>query len=411
MKEVAKRYAELLDAADKESSQLAAAGGAGATPAGTGTGTEDAARDEIRRILHGPDAPPDVPAQMDWGFLSLLLDRASQGEFQQLLGALESWLMHGPGAPPRAMALEDLPVPHEPRVFLRGNPSRPGETVPRRFLAALDPTAQPFREGSGRLELARAILGPGGPLAARVIANRVWLHHFGAGLVATPSDFGTRCEPPSHPELLEWLADELVRSHWSLKHLHRLIAGSATYRQSSVAVSPRALAADPENRLLGRGSRRRHDFETLRDALLCVAGALDLQVGGPAVDLAAPRRTVYTFRDRLDVPPVMTTFDVPSPSTSCPQRPATTVAPQALYLMNNGFVAGCAAALAHWPEILAAGTARDRVEVLCRLLFGRPATEGDQRRAAAFLGESPGAEAWERYVHALLMTNELVFID
>ena len=349
--------------------------------------------------------------------------------------------MHGPGAPPRVMALEDAPVPLEPHIFQRGNPNRLGEAVSRRFLTVLDGivldktvldnnslnntalnstalnktalhnTAQAFRHGSGRLELAQAIVGPGGPLAARVLANRVWQHHFGVGLVATPSDFGRRCEPPSHPELLEWLADELVQSGWSLKHLHRLILNSATYQQSSVAVSPHSRQVDPENRMLGYGNRRRHDFETLRDALLWVSGQIDLSLGGPAVALAVSRRTIYTFRDRLDVPPVMTTFDVPSPSTSCPQRPSTTVAPQALYLMNNSFVELCAAALLRRREIVEVVETKDRVEALCRLLFARAATETDRRRAEDFLGSAPDQRAWEQYAHALLMTNEFVFID
>ena len=407
MKDVARRYADILESIEKEHESVAQAAGASG-----GGASIDPALEELYRVLHGPDAPSDVPAQLDWGFLSLLPDRASQGEFQKLLTGLEGWLMNGPGAPPRAMVLQDLPVPHEPRVFQRGNPGRPGEPVARRFLSAIDRTGRAFEHGSGRLELARAIVDPGNPLTARVLVNRIWLYCFGNGLVLTPSDFGKRSEPPSHPELLDWLADELVRSGWSVKHILRIILGSATYRQSSsLTIAGGTSSVDPENRLVNHANRRRHDFETLRDSLLFVSGTLDDKLGGPPTSLASQRRTLYAFIDRLDVPPVMTTFDVPSPSTSCPQRPSTTVAPQALYLMNNSFVETCAAAILRRSEITSASGPQARVEALYSLLFGRSPTTVDQRRAAEFLGAEPGAKAWESYVHALLMTNEFVFVD
>src|SRR5207249_1568486 len=134
------------------------------------------------------------------------------------------WRANGAAAPPRAMVLQDAAVAYEPRVFGRGNPNNPGEAVPRQFLEVLaGKDRRPFRDGSGRLELARAVTDPRNPLTARVLVNRVWMHHFGAGLVRTPSDFGLRSEPPSHPELLDHLATRFRESGWSIKQLHRLI--------------------------------------------------------------------------------------------------------------------------------------------------------------------------------------------
>ncbi|MSU34701.1 MAG: DUF1549 domain-containing protein [Pedosphaera sp.] len=434
MKDVAERYASVLRAVDKQSRESL-------PPAGLNSGPAvqhlpDADDDDLLRVLYGPEAPPDVPAQMDWGFLSLLPDRASQGEFQKLLKALEQWLMHGPEAPARAMVLRDLPVAYEPRIFQRGNPSRLGASVPRRFLQLIEPTGRPFSRGSGRLELAQAIVDPKNPLTARVLVNRVWLHHFGAGLVTTPSDLGRRSDPPSHPELLDWLADEFIRSGWRVKHLHRLIMNSAVYQQacqspvaqnrspmeqkaatlnnqhpSSNTNRSRPAAMDPENRLLSHMSRRRHDFETQRDAILTVAGQLDPTPGGSPVEYATPRRTLYTFVNRMDVPPVRTTFDFPSPSASCPQRLETTVAPQALYLMNNEFVADCAAAVLRRPDVAGLQSTAAKIDRLHSLLFSRPPAKLEQGSAERFLGDSPSEKAWQQYAHALMMANEFSFVD
>jgi len=396
MKEVAERYGKMFAAVELEFKANAA------------TKFEL----DIYRVLHGPDAPPDIPAQLDWGFISLLPDRASQGEFQKLITDLEQWLMRGPEAPPRAMVLQDLPVPYEPRIFVRGNPNRPGSAVPRRFLALLDPTEKPFREGSGRRELAEAITDPKNPLTARVFVNRVWLHHFGAGLVTTPSDFGLRGEPPSHPELLDWLADAFMRGGWKVKELHRLIMNSAVYQQSSAIGKPSlAQQADPENRLLWRMNPRRHDFETLRDSLLAVSGRIELKGGGPPVTSSSPRRTIYNFVDRLDLPPVFSTFDFPTPSVSCPQRAQTTVAPQALYLMNNEFVAESAFATLRREDVVSCDSTSTKVERLYRILLGRDPVDKDLKRANSFLGSSPDEKTWQQFIHALLLTNEFAFVD
>ncbi len=396
MQEVAGRYGQMFT--NSELSFVAA--------------TATKADKELREVLHGADAPPNIPAQTDWGFLSLLPDRASQGEFQKLVTDLEQWLMRGPEAPPRAMVLQDLPVPFEPRIFARGNPNRATVQVTRRFLSILDPHEKPFRQGSGRGELAAAITDAKNPLTARVFVNRVWLHHFGAGMVTTPSDFGLRGERPSHPELLDWLAGEFVRGGWRVKELHRLIMNSAVYQQVSVNMGEsRAQQVDPENRLLWRMNPRRHDFETLRDALLAVSGRLDAKSGGPPVSSSTPRRTIYTFVDRLDLPPVFSTFDFPSPSASCPQRAQTTVAPQALYLMNNEFASESAAATLRRNDIARCESLEQKIGRLYQVMLGREVVERDLRRAREFLGMNSDEKAWRQFVQALLLTNEFAFVD
>src|SRR5262249_42692822 len=182
----------------------------------------DAAEEELRQVFHGPGAAPNVPRSL-FGELALLPDRPSQAELQKFRKAVEQWRATGPGAPPRAMVLGDARTPVEPRVFLRGSPNNLGEAVPRRFLEVLaGKERRPFRDGSGRLELARAIADRNNPLTARVFVNRIWIHHFGTGLVRTPSDFGLRSEPPTHPELLDDLATAFMENGWAVQKLHRL---------------------------------------------------------------------------------------------------------------------------------------------------------------------------------------------
>ena len=323
-----------------------------------------------------------------------------------------------PAAPPRGMVLVDLPQPVTPRVFVRGNARNPGPEVPRQFLGVLaGEKREPFQHGSGRLELARAIASPDNPLTARVLVNRVWLHHFGAGLVRTPSDFGLRSEPPSHPELLDWLAARFVADGWSIKKLHRLIMLSSTYRQASDG-NPAYARTDPDNLLLGRMNRRRLDFEALRDSLLFVAGQLDPTMGGQAVDLVKPplsrRRTVYGFIDRQNLPGMYRTFDFASPDTHSPQRYVTTVPQQALFLMNSPFVLEQARALVARPDVQARTDPAERIGHLYRLLFGRPATPDEVAAARGFLAsaaDQAGLTPWEKYAQVLLLTNEFAFVD
>jgi hypothetical protein len=397
--EAAQRYAELVNTNE--------------SLAQTGQGL-DAPRQELREVVRGADAPANV-AMSTFSELELLPDRPAQGRLQELRKAVEQWRASGPGAPPRANTLVDAAQPYQPHVFLRGNPTNLGAAVPRQFVGFLaGPQRQPFTNGSGRRELAEAIASRSNPLTARVLVNRVWMHHFGSPLVGTPGDFGLRSEPPTHPELLDWLATWFMDNGWSVKKLHRLLLSSHTYQQAS-ADRPEARKVDPENALLWRVNRRRLDFEAMRDGLLAVSGGLDRSIGGPPVrDIAsagATRRTLYGYIDRLNMPGLYRTFDFPSPDATSPRRDSTTVAPQALFLMNHPFVLTAARRLLARPEVARDKDTMAKVEHLYRLLFVRPPTVQETTLAREYLSEKATAAEWERYVQALLLTNEFVFVD
>ncbi|MGI8785863.1 MAG: PSD1 and planctomycete cytochrome C domain-containing protein [Acidobacteriota bacterium] len=343
----------------------------------------DMSHEALRLALRAPDAPPNVPRSE----VEKIFNRADRDKLTRLRKKVDQLAVFHPGAPPRAMALEDIPTPETARVFVRGNPKNPGPEVPRQFLALLSGhDRRPFQDGSGRLELARAIASPDNPLTARVAVNRVWLHHFGAGLVRTPSDFGTRSDPPSHPELLDYLARQFVAEGWSIKTLHRSILLSSTYQQSS-QVSAEALRLDPENVLLSRMNRRRLDFEAMRDSLLFVSGQLDATTGGRAVDLFAQpytgRRTIYGFIDRLNLPGLFRIFDFANPDLHSPQRHSTTVPQQALFQMNSPFFIEQAAHLV--AKLPAAGDVTARIQRLYQLLYGRAATAKEAELGTRFL--------------------------
>jgi hypothetical protein len=348
--------------------------------------------------------------------LELLPDRASQARLQELEKAVETWLVSGPAAPARAMALKDASTSVSPRIFLRGNPNNPGPVVARRFLSALSrPGSKDFSNGSGRLEMALAIASADNPLTARVLVNRVWMHHVGAPIVATPGDFGLRSEPPTNPNLLDHLAYELTHADaWSLKALHRGIMCSATYRQSS-ADRPAPRVIDPENTLLWRMNRRRLDFESLRDAALAVSGRLDRSIGGPPfADASTPprgpaRRTIYAKIDRLNLPGLFRTFDFPDPNATSPKRDATTIPSQALFLMNHPFTLAAAQAMMTRPELTAASCQSTRTDAMYLLSFGRVPTA--EERALVHTFTSDPTEGWDRFAQILLMSNEFAFVD
>jgi hypothetical protein len=374
MVEVAERYGKLLAGVDQawRRAQAAAGSNAAAAPKTLSHPDEEA----LRQVLYGPGSPAAVPngaiIDMEWFF-----DEPSRVELARLQADIERWMLNAPGAPPHAVILADRPEPKNARIFLRGNPANPGEEVPRRFLEVLShPGQERFTQGSGRLELARAIASRDNPLTARVLVNRVWLHHFGAGLVRTPSDFGTRAETPSHPELLDWLAGKFMDDGWSIKRLHRLILLSAAYQQRSGA-GPATAAADPSNRLLGRMNEGRLDFEAMRDSLLATSGELDVRAGGPAVELFAAqprqRRSIYGYIDRQFVPGILRLFDFANPDLHIPQRSETTVPQQALFFMNSPFVLDRARALAARASAGRAA-APDRVRELYRTAFQREPT-------------------------------------
>ena len=305
-----------------------------------------------------------------------------------------------PGSPPRAHVLRDKPQPVKPHVFLRGNPSRPGEVVDRRFPSFLGGDAAPFKQGSGRLELAKAITAPANPLTARVIANRVWLHHFGTGFTPTPGDFGTRSETPVHGALLDWLAVNFTEQGWSLKKLHRTILLSSTWMQDSVHPSQIAFAnpqsairnpqsVDPENRLLWRQNRQRLEWEAMHDALLAAAGNLDETIGGRPVKLFTEpypkRRAVYAYIDRQNLPGTLRTFDFASPDLMNPQRSTTSVPQQALYMMNSPFVIAQAEALTETPDFASTSPEERHVQMLYQRILSRKATPSEVKTAIEYV--------------------------
>jgi hypothetical protein len=304
-------------------------------------------------------------------------------------------------------------------LHVRGSYERLGPRVPRRFPRALAGSDQsPITSGSGRAELGRWLGSADNPLAARVMVNRIWQHHFGEGIVRTPSNFGVRGSLPSHPELLDELALAFMESGWSIKAMHRTIMRTRAYQQSSRPTQA-SLAADPENRIFGRMNRRRLDAEELHDSLLALSGRLEERPGGPAEsDLGRRRRLVYLKTSRSGRSGFGSIFDLADPSLHVEARTNSTVAPQALFLMNHPFVQEQARGLAERVEIARYDDPDQRITALYRLIFGRPAIEPERAVAREFVAaaqktpatkNSPGA--WERYAQALLLTNEFLYVD
>ena len=354
--------------------------------------------EKIRQAIYGADSPLRLKAEACMSASRL------QGKGRVKLANLENAIKQvdatHPGAPPRSFVLVDRAKPVEPFVFLRGERQRRGPRVSRHFLTVLGGgDDQPFVDGSGRRELAEAIADSQNPLTARVFVNRVWTHHFGRGLVATPSDFGLRSEPPSHPELLDWLAATFMERGWSVKELHRLVVNSRAYRLASPGPADAELVAalaeaDPDNRLLCRANRRRLDFESMRDAMLLAAGRLDDAIGGRPVDLSAEpysnRRTIYGFIDRLNLDPMYTTFDFASPDVTAAERPTTTVPQQALFGMNHPFVLEQARAIAARGLVEAAeGEDVAVAEAIYHAVYGRPALPAEVKTAVAYVRSLP----------------------
>ena len=345
MSEVVQRYGDLLRTVDTEWQALQQQAQSAGQPAPVQL--PDASSEALRQVLYSPSGPcyvPDEPVMStEYDF-----DTGTCNELWKQQVELERMILQATTQPRFAVVLRDRAVPVEPRIFLRGDPARRGDPVPRQFLSLLsNPDRRPFTQGSGRLELAQAIIDPANPLTARVIVNRVWAQHFGAGLVATPGDFGLRSEAPSHPELLDWLATWFVREGWSLRKLHRLLLTSAAYRQNSTGpedpqLLQTVLSRDPANRLLWRMNSHRLSFEEMRDSMLTASGQLDSTPVGRARDLFKtpyPRhRTIYGLVDRQFLPGTLRIFDFANPDLHIPQRSETTVPQQALFLMNHPLV-------------------------------------------------------------------------
>ena len=322
---------------------------------------------------------------------------------------------------------------HDVKVHIRGRYDRLGDLVPRHFPSIITGDVPPPKlQGSGRLELAQWIASPSHPLTGRVIVNRVWQHHFGEGIVRTPSNFGLLGERPSHPELLDWLASAFVAPvgaespyacGWSMKRLHRLMMLSSAYQQSSDPLPP-TLKTDPDNRLFGHMNRHRLEAEALRDNVLAVSGRLDTTMGGVATrDFTSGRRGLYLMTVRSDRSGYGPLFDAADSGVSVERRTVSTVAPQALFLLNNPF-------LLDQTHLLAQRLARSepqnaaRIQAAYRLLYSRPATPQEIEIGLAFLAraakETLGTaktptdgdlRPWEEYCQLLLCANEFLYID
>jgi Protein of unknown function (DUF1553) len=331
-------------------------------------------------------------------------------------------------------ALKEAPKPVNLRVHIRGNPETLGDEAPRHFLSILGGEGTLFTNGSGRLELAEAIANTKNPLTARVMVNRVWQHHFGKGLVRTPSNFGALGERPTHPELFDYLAQRFIQSGWSIKALHRQILLSAAYQQSS-RFDAHNHDLDPDNRLLWRMNRRRLEVEAWRDAMLAVAKKLDTTIGGPSIELATPdnrRRTLYAYVSRHELNSLLRLFDFPDPNITNDERTVTTVPLQQLFVLNSEFMVRNAKALAarlaaHFPPTYAAeegdrvdGTRPEeedatRISQAFLLLYGRPVTDRELQLGLTFLAadsaDSHALTRWEQYAQVLLSASEFLYVD
>jgi hypothetical protein len=304
---------------------------------------------------------------------------------------------------------KDVPKPVNMKIAIRGDMQNPGEEAPRRFLQILSAgEPSPFTSGSGRLDLAEAIASPKNPLTARVMVNRIWKHHFGEGIVRSASNFGQLGDRPTHPELLDYLASRFIDSGWSVKAMHREMLLSAAYQMTSDETNS---VKDPENKLLSHANvRERMDAESLRDALLSVAGTLDAKPGGAPkpLDDQFVRRSIYATVSRTSTDRTMTVFDFPDPSTTSEQR-LTTVGPmQRLFFMNSGFVTQQSKSLA---ARLAKEAADDRKRIAraYEILYARPVTEEEIKLGLAFVQGKP--EKWPQYTQVLLGAAEFSAIQ
>ena len=386
-----------------------------------------------------------------------VLDLAAEAErdkMQRILGDIETWRGYR-SEPQQIQALWDGEGRPLIRLLQRGSVESPGPRVRPGFLAVLcaagenclaDPSPTRMGETSGlRLALAEWLVDPRHPLTARVIVNRIWQHHFGEGIVSTADDFGRNGAPPSNQALLDWLAVDFVRHGWKAKRLHKLIMTSSVYRQSSRrGDNPRsgqAAVRDPDNRLLWRMPLRRLDAEALRDSILSVAGRLDTSLGGPPVELesrpdglqvatgqGAVRRSIYLLARRTWPSTFLGAFDFPSIDTTCIRRVPSATPLQSLTLMNSEFALENAAAAARVISRMAADSPAERPAALAesayRLILGRRPTAEESRLARDQLdaqrqlharANSVASEALEKAVerlaHALISSNEFLYVD
>lgn len=316
------------------------------------------------------------------------------------------------------MSLQEYQQTDDFYVFKRGSPVNRGETVEAHFLTALTP-AEPkaFSDGKRRLGLARSIVDPDNPLTRRVFVNWVWRNHIGKGLVRTPDNFGTRGQPPTHPELLDYLATTFAEDGWSLKKLHRRIMLSAAYQQGAVE-NKTARMTDPDNKLLWRMPRRRLKLEAMRDSMLAVSGELNSAQGGRPFDYLSnpvvPRRSVYAFVNRDIVHNLASTFDSANPNACTAKRPDTNVPQQTLFALNSDFIQDRAVKLAAHPEVSSAESDEERVKRLYQRALARQPDDRELEIALNYVrntNETTKTNPWQRLAHVLLASNEFVFVD
>tara|TARA_R110002072_G_scaffold303140_1_gene495622 strand:+ start:118851 stop:121196 length:2346 start_codon:yes stop_codon:yes gene_type:complete len=338
---------------------------------------------------------------------------------------LAELLLFNHGAPARAMRVMERPKPLEPVVFIRGDAGNPGERVPRRFLKIIDAEQNPFPDNSsGRLQLAEKIVDPTNPLTARVFVNRVWGYLMGSHIVDTPSDFGLQGSPPTHPELLDWLAVDFVANDWSIKHLVRTIVLTQTYQQSS-DYREKAASVDSQNRLLWRANRKHLSIEAIRDSLLTVSKQLDSTPRGRAGQLWSEgytrRRAIYGYINRFNLDPTLRAFDFPTPLQSQSKRGESIVAPQTLFTMNAPFVIDQTVAITETSEFRECTTDEERVAALFELIFQRIPAPLETERVLKFVElqsrfTTPNdlkrrASTWPLVAQSLMMSNEFQYVD
>jgi hypothetical protein len=309
-----------------------------------------------------------------------------------------------PGGPGTAMVVTDAEKPRDSYVYVRGDRNKRGPLAPRQFLEVLaGPERVPFYEGSGRRELALAIASRTNPLTARVLVNRLWAQHFGAGIVSSPDDFGNMSEAPTHPELLDWMATAFVEGGWSIKKMHKRILMSATFRQSANPntneLIVRKSAVDPTkvdggNKYLWHANLRRLDFESIRDSMLLLSGKLDRSMGGRAVNITdepySYRRTIYGFIDRDRLSELQSQFDFADPNMTNSVRSTTIVPQQALFFMNNPLSVEVARNVNARPEMLRATTDDERITQLYRIMYQRSPTVQERKIAREFVTRIAG---------------------
>ena len=360
---------------------------------------------------------------------------AQQQRISELQKEIDTLKKSAPAEPELACAIEDG-EPVVQKVFVRGDYNNPGEEAPKAFPAILSSfDTKPNFSGSGRLQLAEWLTQPEHPLTSRVMTNRIWQWHFGEGLVRTPDNFGKMGERPSHPELLDFLAREFVKSGWSIKSMHRLVMLSSTYQMASVNLNLPD-NTDADNRLLTRFNRRRLTVEELRDGLLAIDGSIDLTMGGSLQQGRGTdgennqgrlslnpeklkRRTVYIPLRRANLPTLLNLFDFGDATSMAGKRQLTNVSTQALFWLNSEFLADRSVSMAK--TLLADASLNDstRIETLYLRVLNRRAEKDEIEQALKYIaafrqkasGENPEQKAWQSLCHVLMGSNDFLYID